>query len=252
MRQIIAFALLCNSYFFAGARNPTVAALPTTAYGALTGRIAPPLWVSSRVAFDEKGDLRSDLFEPAFKAMLERNRASNRDGGCRSALGAPVIHEYRPQRDVSDLASHALAIVAGDVVRADPGFYNGTPGTLYRVAISDVVKSMGRFDRRAGIADFFVANATIVTPRGTICARDPLATAVPAVGDRVLLFSPFQPADVDGRILPVDSRSGLVVEHAGKLSLPPALRAVRSVGELVSALRENPHIQDVPQQTGAE
>jgi hypothetical protein len=188
MRTLIAVLLLLAA---AGQKG---LALPTVAYSAFSSPGAPPLWVSTRVAFDENGDLRPELFEPAFRAILEKNRSANADGGCHTALGAPV----------GEVASSALTILAGDIVAADTGFYNGTPGTLFQLAVTDIVKSIGRYNDKGRLAQIFIANATITTPHGTICAREPFAATIPAVGDHVVVYSSVNPVDVEHRILPVD------------------------------------------------
>ena len=77
------------------AGNDKPPSLPTVVYSALTSVAAPPLWVSSRVAFDKKGDLRPDLFEAGSRTILEKNRAANAEGGCRIALGAPSLKIMR-------------------------------------------------------------------------------------------------------------------------------------------------------------
>lgn len=213
--------------------------LPTVVYSASTLQAGPPLWVSSRVAFDKNGDLRADLFEPGFRTILERNRAANTDGGCRSALGAPVIGDYASKRNLDEVTRSALAIVSGDVIGADVGFYNGTPGTLFQIAVHDIPKALGRFRDEPGSARVFIADATIPTRQGIICSREPFAAAIPAVGDRVLVFSSFDPIDSDRQILPVEARSQLIVEHAGTLYVPAALRGTgtQSIKQLLSLVR---------------
>ncbi|HEY6141355.1 MAG TPA: hypothetical protein VI670_26670 [Thermoanaerobaculia bacterium] len=234
--------------------NDKPPSLPAVVYSASTSVAAPPLWVSSRVAFDKNGDLRADLFEPGFRTMLEANRAANAEGGCRAALGAPVIEDHAPKGNLDEVTTSALTIVSGDVVGADAGFYNGAPGTLFQIAVHDVAKSMGRFRGERGIARVFIAEATIPTPHGTICSREPFAAAIPAVGDRVLLFSSVDPIDAERRILPVEARSQLIIEHAGTLHVPAALRGTgsQSIKQLLSVVRTNPHINDVPLRRGVQ
>lgn len=234
--------------------NKVPPSLPTVMYSASTSLAAPPLWVSSRVAFDKNGDLRADLFEPGFRTMLEKNRAANTDGDCRVALGAPVIGDYTSKGNLDEVTTNALTIASGDVIGADTGFYNGTPGTLFQVAVHDIAKSFGRFRGQQGIARVFIADATIPTPHGTICSREPFAAAIPAVGDRVLLFSSLNPIDAEREILPIEARSQLIIEHAGTLYVPAALRGTgsRSITQLLSLVRTNPHIKDVPAQRGVE
>ena len=228
--------------------------LPTLVYSASTSLAAPPLWVSRRVAFDKNGDLRADLFEPGFRTMLEKNRTANAEGGCRAALGAPVIGDYAPKRNLDEVTTSALTIVSGDVVGADTGFYNGTPGTLFQIAVDDIAKSLGRFRGKPGIARVFIADATIPTPHGTICSREPFAPAIPVIGDRVLLFSSLDPIDAERQILPVEARSQLIIEHAGTLYVPATLRGTgsQSIKQLLSMVRTNPHINDVPLRRGVE
>lgn len=234
--------------------NSKPPSLPAVVYSASTSVAAPPLWVSSRVAFDKNADLRADLFEPGFRATLEENRAANTERGCRVALGAPVIGDYTPKDNLDEVTASALTIVSGDVIGADTGFYNGTPGTLFQVTVRDVAKSLGRFRREPGIARVFIAEATIPTPHGTICSRESFAAAIPAVGDRVLLFSSLDPIDAERQILPVDTRSQLIIEHAETLYAPAALRgtASRSIKQLLAIVRTNPHINEVPLRRGVE
>jgi hypothetical protein len=137
------------------------------------------------------------------------------------------------------VTTSALTIVSGDVIGADTGFYNGTPGTLFQITVRDIPKSLGRFRGEHGIARVFIADVTIPTPHGTICSCEPFAAAIPAVGDRVLLFSSFDPIDAERQILPVDARSQLIIEHAGTLHVPAALRGTgsQSIEQLMSVVR---------------
>ena len=141
------------------------------------------------------------------------------------------------------MTTSALTIVSGDVVGADTGFYNGNSGTLFQIAVHDVAKSIGRFRGEHGTARVFIADATIPTPHGTICGREPFAAAIPAVGDRVLLFSSFDPIDPERQILPVDAQSQLVIERAGTLYVPAALRGTgsQSIKQLLSVVYASLH-----------
>src|ERR1051325_9143596 len=107
------------------AGNDRPPSLPAVVYSVSASVAAPPLWVSSRVAFDKNGDLRAALFEPGFRTMLEANRAANAEGGCRAALGAPVIEDHAPKGNLDEVTTSGVTIVSGDVVGADAGFYNG-------------------------------------------------------------------------------------------------------------------------------
>jgi hypothetical protein len=227
------------------AAQPQVSRSDRSAYTAPT---APPLWVPARIAFTADGHLRPELFEPAFRSTLEKNAARNSDGGCRFALGAATSEEHSPKATLDDVVSGSLSILSGRVVSSEAGFYNGTPGELFRVAIEGAPKAMGHIPT-SGIARLFVANATIKTSHGTICSRDPFA-AVPQTGDHVVLFVSLEPNNLGRDIISVETRTQLVVEHDGALHAPALiLRSVptaRSISDLIDAVRQNPHIQDVP------
>jgi len=139
--------------------------MPLTLRAASGSNVAPPIWVSSRAAFDADGRLRADMFEPAFRRILETNQQRN-SSGCVSALGAPVIENHRQDSSFDDVVAHARTIIAATVVSSDTGFYNGTPGTLFGLRVIDVPKAQGRFSPAEKHPRLFVANATLVTPHG--------------------------------------------------------------------------------------
>lgn len=246
MKQLIFLLSVVVSIPLCGSQRQESDSAPLTVRAALASSSAPPIWVSSRIAFDEQGRLRKELFEPAFHEILEANQKAN-PSGCHTALGAPTLELHLQNRTLDDLISHARTIIAARVVSADTGFYNGTPGTLLGLAVNDVPKAMGRYPLTERTAQLFIADATIPTARGTICAREPFAPALPAMGDRVLLFAMTDPIDADYHIFTPDIASHVVIEHGKRLFAPasvPTAPAARSFDDLLEATRANTHIHD--------
>ena len=200
--------------------------------------ITIPLWVSSRAAFDLDGRLRADQFAENSRRFINQNIAANSSGSCSVFVSAPPMEQFKPKNSLDALVANSLAIIAGEVIDTDTGFYLGTPGTLYAVRVTDVPKSLGRIAHADPLL-VFVPEATIRTPKGTICSRTFTSVPAPAIADSILIFSYDDARDVEGRLITVDLHSQLVVQRRQQVFAPAAIPAAgHSIREIVSMIRE--------------
>jgi len=233
--------------------HPSVS-IPDTISSALPNH--KPVWVAADVAFDAHGALRKELFHEAATSALESylsaersaEKAARNTGDC-----AQTINGSGPELAVSidtadDLARNSMAVVRGEIVGARQGFYIGLPGTLFAVRVADRLKNVGGVSNGDTLY-VFVDSARIETASGLICAK-PFAPAasVPTLGDQVVLFAVFDAPDASHSIVPVDLTRTIVVQHDGRLGLPRAFRTapVRSIDDVVSTVRKNPRLQELP------
>jgi hypothetical protein len=140
---------------------------------------------------------------------------------CRQFVGVQPGH-FEPTSSLDDLATHAATIVSGHVAAAAEGFLHGMPGTLLRLAGTQL---KGKGAREVYL---FYPHARIATAMGTICAK-PVAVSYtpPHPGDRIVVFSMPETRVVGDRmIVNVDVRHELVHESRdGVLRIPAALRS---------------------------
>jgi len=212
-----------------------------------------PLWVSADAAFDSAGNLRPDLFTKSARFTLDNELRQNSAGECKAFLSGPPLEDFSRRDSLDALISNALTIFEGEVTNTATGFYDGTPGTLFAVSRSNVFKSFGHV-ASDGDVFLFIAEATIETSHGPICARTFSTTPTPQVGDHVIVFSSLPPIDAGSRILAVDTDTQLVVSHKGSVYAPLSIQTLASgkriryanLNDLSWAIRENPHVQDVP------
>jgi|GEM_PF-2951632 len=152
--------------------------IPDTIASALPN--AKPVWVSAEVAFNDKGDLRKDLFNDQDIQSLAFLRAQKKSDGCAVYIGGSCM-EIRHAID-------ATSLVQADVVGARQGFYAGLPGTLFAIRVVDRTFYV------------FVNTARIETPKGMICAE---TKNTPSIGDRIELYAIFDAPDAARSIIPV-------------------------------------------------
>ena len=97
-------------------------------------------------------------------------------------------------------------------------------------------------------------DAKIPTAGGFISARTFSEVPTPRVGDKILLFVLFEPADPNHRILVVNTWEQVVVVRGGRVFAPAgacsSTEAVpnpySTVDALDVAIRANAHLHDVP------
>lgn len=157
-------------------------ATPEVARRASDGK---PLWVAATAAFQEDGQLRRELFSDYARERFDRVRARNIDD-CTVFTGGGPLEIFEPMDSFEALVAHAKAIVAGEVIGAEQGFYAENAGTLYTIETSRTWKLNGL--ENGAHAFLFVGSARIETPRGWICAKPPSDAPVLAVGDHLLFL----------------------------------------------------------------
>jgi len=170
-------------------------------------------WVAESEAFDGEGNLRADLFGPSAEP-LKVNLAANSDGACHQFMVQPPAERTVRDTSLAEASANAKAIVTGEVVSTERGFYEALPGTLIGVR-----RGNGRPPR---LAFLFIPAASFVTPRGALCSRSLANAAVPRTGDRLVAFSFDQPTDRQGLIHPMNPDRALIIERDGKRIYTPA------------------------------
>jgi len=222
-----------------------------------------PLWVDEAQAFAGNGRLRADLFRPEQIDLVDDYfRAVERDvhpavpgRPCRMEMGAPIFENEPPRARTFDaMVSRSLTILTGRVTGLQQGFYRGSPGTLLRVAVAERLKDFGRLASSAEI-HVFLSAARMQTTRGLLCVDDGVSVPMPAVGDRIAVFSESMPQDDRHELLPIDARMGLFVERSGKLALPRSMASTMAatpstLSALVDLVRENPGVSDLVEPPG--
>lgn len=181
----------------------------------------PPMWVAASAALRADGSLRSELFLEPFARRLERHRAVNVDR-CVSYLTAASLH-LPPAATVEERAAASHAVVAGEIVAFDEGFFFGVPGRLFALRVTARPKSFGHAPA-APTLYLFAAQADLATPRGHFCSAPAPGSVLPRVGDRVVAFAQLPSRDALGEVLVVDLRSGLLVQRGDELLGPAMLR----------------------------
>jgi len=225
---VVLCALLCGpTTALAAERNPSPVAHRV--------RDGSPVWVSARVAFAPTGELREDLFSPNGRKRLDELRAMN-GHECVYAMQFPSLEVHTPTDSLEQLAVHSQAVIAGDVIGAEAGFYRERPGTLFTVRVTNRVKASPISSR--DVTYLFVGTGQIETPLGTICAKTPLNSVEVAIGDRVLFFAPSHPIDEEKGIYVVEPAKQILVESARELTLPNALATPGAPRRLDEAIRQ--------------
>jgi hypothetical protein len=197
-----------------------------------------PLWVAEDVAFAHNGDLKHDLFSGYTRQRFDRHRSANRTD-CRVFAGAGPDGGFRSTRTINALAENSKSIITGNVVAAKQGFFGGNPGTLYAIEVHELLKSNDEISSKRVL--LFIGQATISTPRGLICARQPGVTPLDP-NDRVLFFSYEDPFDTNGEIYIVDPRTQLIIQKKSTLTIPTSLvneTAPDSFDQIVERVRRS-------------
>jgi hypothetical protein len=180
--------------------------IPTTLRYAHSDELA---WVSESEAFDNAGNLRSELFGPSAEP-LRINLAANNDGKCHAFMVQPPSERPLTDASLAEASASARSIIVGQVVNSGRGFYHALPGTLIGV---EVKKTLSASDRHRDLVYFFIPSATFITPAGVLCSRSFTKVAVPESADTLIAFSYEPPNDQGGLILPIDPDRDLIVQR---------------------------------------
>jgi len=206
-----------------------------------------PLWISQRLATNDRGELDYTQFDSASTAMLKQLIAANDAGRANSGRAAddcyaystrPPAH-YAPTDTVDDLIRGAHVIIAGRVTAVEPGFYAGRPGSMIAISArsADVVSDLPDGDSARYL--LFYPRASMRFANGTVCARPREDALVPAVGDRVLAFSIDTPfLSGPHAVIFADAVRELVVARGDRLAAPASLRGIVSGKATFDRLRE--------------
>ncbi|HEX8410372.1 MAG TPA: hypothetical protein VF883_16020 [Thermoanaerobaculia bacterium] len=197
-----------------------------------------PLWIPATEAFTDSGDLREDLFPPHVRAQLHQVRDLNPER-CEYAAVAPSLEIFEPVDSLENLAISAESVFSGAIVAAEPGFYDGNPGTLFSIQVDRAFKR-GHAASTVPTVSLFLGIGEIKTPRGHICGRGLRGAVAPNLGDEVLFFAHLAPMDLGGRIFVVEPHKALLVQSKSHLTMPSALvdgHAPKDLAEAISRVR---------------
>jgi hypothetical protein len=157
------------------------------------------------------------------KRRLATAAGRNRDtvDDCQVFSAVTPDHD-KPTSSLADLAGNATTVVVGKVSAIARGFYYGLPGSLLRLSETSYLKG-----QPAREAFFFYPYARIETSDGFVCSRPVGDFAVPAIGDRFVIFTFAEVPSFDGAtIYFANLRREVIHESRSGLKLPQALRSL--------------------------
>ena len=179
-----------------------------------------PIWVSEKVARDDDGNLKVDLFHRHRIEEFLALRGSSDTEGCTITVGGPALEQTVDGRSIDSLARSSRRIIRGDVVAQGEGFFGGTPGTLFAVRVEDVIGDAVL----TPVVFFFLPVARIELANATICSTLWKDSLLPRCGDKLVAFVHFKPSDADGKIFEIDPRKQLVLQRGDEISRPARLK----------------------------
>lgn len=201
-----------------------------------------PAWVSARAIRPEGGTLvnwnllppgSQKRYETAHRKRLDIIESARSAGDLAKAEALARCPETptkffrsnhsRRNYSLKDLTLYSEAIYRGTVRARDSGFMHGRTGSLLQLEIDRALKTP---DSRPIPSELFFEYPFADFRIGDMlfCLRPDRTPAAPEVGDSVLVFVLFPPAD---RGLMIDSRSEEILfeSSTGVLSLPAKLRS---------------------------
>ena len=220
---------------------------------------AVPVWVSAEVAIAAEGTLRTDVIESAKAEELKRRLELRKEprtgieGVAAEAEECDTITSYSPAQyssagSASDLVQNSRYIFSASVANLRQGFYFGTPGTLIALDPEEWLKRETENVDERPLYVFF-PQATIKTPRGTICARPWPRVPMPAIGDEVLIFAYSPPIGRDARVFELRPDKQMSFEGRSGAYVPEALRQVHRSSDLatiIDSIRHHSGIGELP------
>jgi hypothetical protein len=226
-----------------------------------------PIWVSTKAAALENGDVRWELFSASdednlrrFLANSERLRKeteSSQDcqtGGKREPeLECPLLLatldedriEPKPNNSLSDLAEQALAIYDGRIEGISQGFFSGLPSSLLQVKVTKALRSSDLVASDEVLIPYPFAHFKIGS---SIFCGGFYGMFEPSVGDRVLVFIYDPPTNAAQTLVYPRSPELFFETSAGHLIVPKLLKTDReisaagSLDNLERHLVQNPHL----------
>jgi hypothetical protein len=206
------------------------------------GPRAAPVWVSAEeAATPEKSGLRWQLFSESdqgnlrrFVAESERLKGEKSRGVGESDLDCPIFLstpdegriDPKPNRSLTDLAKHALAIYGGQIESISQGFFDGIPSSLLQVKVTEAFRSSEVVAREEILIPYpfarFRAGAS------TYCGGSS-ALYQPATGDRVLVFIYDPPLNAARTLIYPRSPELFFQNAAGRLIVPELLKTERDI-----------------------
>lgn len=228
-----------------------------------------PLWVSAEaLQAGSEDSLRWDLlpsnYRERYQSETRRRQADiasaweSGDASRAKALArCPKVPtkffrsgQGRHNRNLDDLATHAVAVYRGTVRDRASGFVLGRVASLLEIEVDQALKAEPRHPELSRLLiEYPYADFTLPGDH-LFCLRPDRRPAAPAPGDSVIFFLLFPPQGAENLVL--DSRSEEVIFESagtGALSLPKTLRedarfhgieSLDQVGDLLVRLLESP------------
>lgn len=168
-----------------------------------------PLWIAAEAAFDQHGEVITDLCDPGSCIFLKSLAATPPDpvSGCIEREEADELLWDPPDRSTLEKSVKSSQLVLfAEVEDTAFGFMGGVPGQLIRVEPKRDFKGERLLD---GYFFFFPAGNFVAGPY-EICKIDRSYPAIPTVGDEVLLMVPYK-IDSNEPFLAISGGEGVVV-----------------------------------------
>lgn len=177
-------------------------------------------WVSLERATLANGEIDWNLFGDLQSAILKRRVESHKGSGCvsigslqKESMDARVAHNLR------ELAASSRGIYRGTVVASEMGFADGDPATLLAVRVDKTIKPASEISSDGvlyvayPVAEFSVGGVRL-------CKSDERLTAVPKIGDSILVFPLSGPLNEERNLIYPFQQEVMVQRHNGALEIP--------------------------------
>lgn len=218
--------------------------IPPVLYTDLPGQLdhEHPTWMAADEAVDAEGRL-SNRFSDYFRMILQDFLVQPVPGRC---IEVGTFHDAWTGPPGRGSLAGALArdplIVRGTVAAATPGFLWAEPGQLLRLEVDQVYRAESALD----VYYFFVPAGTFRAGPYEICKTDGSLTAVPQIGDEVILLGP-EVVNAAEPLVRTDASAGwIVLRPDGTIVLPERFREethASTRGELLAWLEQKAHVR---------
>jgi hypothetical protein len=185
-----------------------------------------PIWVPLAEALDSNGSMRTDRFDEWARAGMNRHRKTKKEYLEKHPESAgPICQGERPAElpgghTVVELTDNSRAIIVGQVVARNVGFFDGFPGALLTVAIEKEVRASTDIRPRDRRVLLYYPEAEFTVEGESFCTVPARHPARPRAGDRVLMFVIGQPVDFSGRLIYTQASQQLVFETKDGVMIP--------------------------------
>ena len=242
---------------------PGVASADLSAPPIIYTKSQNPIWVSAEAAKSASGEINWGVLgeeahriyegvlnsKPPLK-LTEPGKSTEYDLDFSGVLpdcvhyGAAFEDHFNPPSDrtLQDVAKNARAILSGEIVGIDQGFYRGEPNSLLEVKVTHRVRAS---EKLASNDVFYVVFPFARFTMGgvTFCKQDSSFPYRPAIGDRILFFPFYESPDAAGQLLYLGPQQMIFEKRGDGLVLPARFKGNESgyqgISELERSLLEN-------------